>query len=239
METKDKRNLRIYLSRLPELRAKLSAEELIEVDCRFNIAQSTQLDSFEGEIWIDFRNTNGLYSISSYSRIRRNEMESWVSKRGKIKKGMPSKIIKQNIQKGYCRTMISCNNIQISFGVHREFAIHFICNPNNYPMVNHKNGIRCDNRKTNIEWCDNSMNQKHSYQNNGRVHPRNFLGKTGYLCPNSRTVIQMDLEGNYIREWGSASEAGRQLNLYQTSISGTCNGKNKTSGGYKWKYKTA
>lgn len=54
----------------------------------------------------------------------------------------------------------------------------------------------------------------------------------------SKAVNQYDLEGNFIKEWSSQTEASRELNIDTTSISNCCMGKkNKTAGGYKWKFK--
>lgn len=45
---------------------------------------------------------------------------------------------------------------------HRLIAETFLENPNNYPIINHKNGIKDDNRVENIEWCSYSYNSIHS-----------------------------------------------------------------------------
>jgi len=52
-----------------------------------------------------------------------------------------------------------------------------------------------------------------------------------------KEVLQLDLEGNVIRLWDAVSFAGRELKIDYTSISKCCNGKSRTAGGYKWKWK--
>ena len=54
---------------------------------------------------------------------------------------------------------------------------------------------------------------------------------------NSKAIIQIDKSGNIIREFKSAVEAAKELNLSRTGINNCCNGLSKSSGGYIWKHK--
>jgi len=47
--------------------------------------------------------------------------------------------------------------------VHRLLAEVFIPNPNNYPIINHLDGIKSNCAISNLEWTTYSLNQKHAY----------------------------------------------------------------------------
>ncbi len=59
--------------------------------------------------------------------------------------------------------------------------------------------------------------------------------KKGKPAPNRKSVLQIDLEGNIIKEWNSVVEAQTELNI--SGIKNVVTGRAKTSGGFYWKYK--
>jgi hypothetical protein len=67
---------------------------------------------------------------------------------------------------GYKEVALSKNGKTKTILLHRLIAKHFIENPNNYPCVNHKNGIKTDNRLENLEWTTKKENTRHAYNNN-------------------------------------------------------------------------
>jgi hypothetical protein len=52
-----------------------------------------------------------------------------------------------------------------------------------------------------------------------------------------KPIIQLSLQGEFIREWGSATEAYKELGINFRSISRVCKGSKLSAGGYKWIFK--
>lgn len=52
----------------------------------------------------------------------------------------------------------------------------------------------------------------------------------------AKARLQYDLEGKLIKRWNTAKEASIALNIASNSIGLCCTGKNKTAGGFIWKY---
>lgn len=108
------------------------------------------------EIWKDIQGFENIYQVSNMGNVRSLDR---VLSNGRHIKGVT---LKQKYDKdGYCSVnLVNCRKRTYA-RVHRLVCEAFLDNPNHYKLVNHKNGIRDDNRVENLEWCDNSYNQWH------------------------------------------------------------------------------
>jgi hypothetical protein len=147
-----------------------------------------------------------------------------ITSNGIITNLIDNKIVKQFIvTNGYYRTILKRDNKYYNLAAHRLVLITF---DGDYPDldVNHKNGIKTDNRIENLEWCTRSENIKHSFDNKLQL-------------PSGRKKVQQLNKNNIvIAEFESASYASRITNVAQASISKCANNKLLSAGGFIWKW---
>lgn len=89
-----------------------------------------------------------------------------------------------------------------------------------------------------IYWIDFYDSYKNGYNNNiGGDGNRGYDGLKGADNPSSRSVIQLDLDGSYIRDWVYITLAEKELGILRSDICGTCSHDKMSAGGYVWVYK--
>lgn len=117
------------------------------------------------------------------------------------------------------------NNIKKGHSIHRLVLLSFYGKSKR--EINHKNGIKSDNRLENLEYCTRSDNLKHKYRE--LWYKNNFTEKR-------KKVKQYTRENIFIKEWESITEASKKLNIDIANISAVCRGKAKSTWGYLWKF---
>lgn len=155
---------------------------------------------------------------------------------GQIREIKTKKYLSQWLDKdGYLLVTLS-NKL---YRAHRLIALTFIDNPNNYPVVNHKNFIKDDNKIENLEWVTYSQNSEHSFTNNHRKKTtKEWVQKVQHLAAEkSKTkVCQYDKNLNLIKIYDSQKQASEETGTNRTSITACVNNRRKTVGGFIWKY---
>lgn len=146
------------------------------------------------ESWANIVGFEGYYKASTYGKIKslsRLIIRSNGKNSGTSNFISNEKILKHGISKTlYHSVSLMRDGIKYQNLVSRLIATTFLINPHNYPEVNHKKGIKSDNRASQLEWCNHSQNQKHAFDTG--LHP-GFINSKGELAPNSKlTAIQVD-----------------------------------------------
>lgn len=166
------------------------------------------------EIWKDIPNLEGLYQASNLGRIK-------IMRLNRIAKACKNK-------GGYLNVSI-CS---IAKSVHRLIAYAFLPGGSNELHVNHKNGIKTDNRVENLEWCTASENQLHSFRELGRKPTISPKGKEN---PHSKKIYKYSLDGKFIEECIGIKDTARKHNICPPNITQSLDHKTKTSGGFIWR----
>ena len=138
--------------------------------------------------WSDIEGHKGRYEI------RMIDESPYVEVRSKTK----LKILKPYLDAGYlCFSLYRINGKKCNrTPLHRIVAKQYIPNPQNKETVNHKNGIKTDNRIQNLEWNTSEENYKHAVQINNITKdlPCTVLAKVETTNPGNSIKDRMALK---------------------------------------------
>lgn len=185
------------------------------------------------EIWKAIEGYEGKYEVSNLGRVRSLDRIAYRFNRRIGKE--TSYMVKGRIcgmlteKHGYFRIpLIKGGRGSVRhFLVHRLVAETFIPNPDNLPMVNHKDENKKNNRVDNLEWCDNDYN----------IHYGTGIKRRSQN--QKKQVEQIDSNGNVVALHEGVVEASIATGIERSSIGKCCNGMKhrKTAGGYRWRFK--
>ncbi len=170
------------------------------------------------EIWKPVQGYEGLYEISSHGRLK--SLARIINPGRKRSRFKPEKILKWCNSQGYLATYLSVDNGKKFVRAHVLMMQAFTPNPENKPEVNHKNGIRNDNRLDNLEWCTHSENIQHSYQVLKRVSQK---GVNNGNCKLTEVDVLNIFQKR--REGGSFRGIAKVFNVSKTHIQHIIHGK--------------
>lgn len=165
-------------------------------------------------IWKDVPGYEGLYLVSSEGHL--------VSfTRGLLRPAAD--------EDGYPRATLTRDGEARSVRVHRIVAEAFIPNPDGKPTVNHINEVKTDNRAVNLEWATMAEQNAHGTRME-RVRANHAGGREKI------PVLMLDRLGRPVQAWGSVCEAASAMSVHKSSISKCLRGRQKTAGGFLWRY---
>lgn len=145
-----------------------------------------------------------------------------VSSHGDIRSKATGRVLSKSLMGlGYEKAEFWHEGKRTQTSVHRVVAEAFVPNVDGKPEVNHKDGVKTNNRADNLEWVTRSENE---------VHSRYGLGNL------VKPVISIDPETGATATYPSIAEAGRQPGFNATGIYFALKGDTPTHGGKQWRY---
>lgn len=177
------------------------------------------------EEWRDIEGFENLYQVSNKGNVRSLGRTILTNRNGTpYYKSYPAKLKKLSKDSdGYYQTTLSIDGKNKTYKVHRLVAQVFVPNPNDLPMINHKDEDKTNNCVENLEWCDAKYNSNYGTATMRRANKR------------SKKVMMLK-DGNVIAIYPSLAEMSRLTGFSAGEVSQCCNGKLEQGYGYTWKY---
>ena len=125
---------------------------------------------------------------------------------------------------GYKTVGLRVDGKKKRFFVHRLVLMAFLpCDNMHALQVNHKDENKQNNNLSNLEWCTNEYNQRYGTKS------------ARLSATRSHPIEAVDLMGNVVGRYSSATVAARTLGLCQSNIWAAVNGKREFAYGLRWR----
>ncbi len=161
----------------------------------------------KNEIWKDVVGYETIYEVSNMGNVRRKEGSKYY--RGLLLKLSPAK-------DGYCLVKLCNGKTQVSYLAHRLVAIAFLENPESKREVNHKNGIKMDNRIDNLEWATPTENQMHAIKNGLKTF-KTISGDKQYNSKLSQESVEY-IKSNFVKGKTPLKYFAEKFGVHVTTI---------------------
>lgn len=128
--------------------------------------------------------------IKGYEDYKINESGIVINKNGHVMRTAKS-------NSGYLRTSLENKDGRKNFSIHRLVAQTFIPNPNNLPIVMHKDNDPLNNYVSNLEWGTQSDNINQAFNEGRKISPQKIkyqiFNDTGDIinCNNRNEVAEL------------------------------------------------
>lgn len=166
------------------------------------------------EIWKEYPYADLKTEVSNLGRVR-----TWYHYGKRLDE---PRLKKLSNTRGYRSTSIKVKGKLTDTRVHRMVAEVYLPRVKDKDLVNHKNGVKDDNRVENLEWCTQSENSRHAYDTG--------LGDNGCgsTCNSSKLSEKHVIEIFKLRSEGlTQREIGETLHVAKTTIAAILSGRSR------------
>jgi len=116
----------------------------------------------------------------------------------------------------------------IGRNIHRLLMIHFVPNPENHPVIHHKDDNKLNYSLDNLEWCTHKYNVKKAHEN-GRCHVTQKMRDTSRENGYKRRKLILDIETGIYYHGVKAALESLPIKICCEHLAGMLNGRRRNT----------
>lgn len=185
------------------------------------------------ERWLPVPGWEGSYEVSDEGRVR--SLSRVVVRSDGRQQTIRGQLMRAGLDgKGYPRLVLKRAGVYESWSVHRAVLSAFMARADWREWhVNHKDGVRTNNRLDNLEWCTPAENTMHGFKVLGTIKapPSHF----GAEHPNARPVVGRCIDTGEERRYAAISLTATD-GFKPSDVSAAISGDQKSHRSWIWRY---